>query len=164
MFSVPSKTSDWDPYELTTGSPAGGSYSGDHVSDGKFFHPTEAGVGEYELYYTYTDAACGTFTEATMVKVVNCVGVDENMSAIALDVYPNPSQGMVKLNIQADLFNTASLKVMDAVGKIVFQQENITVNGSYTTEINLSGHSQGIYFVVVSGDDKQVSQKIFLQK
>ncbi len=155
---------DWDPYELTTGTPYGGVYTGEFVSEGKYFHPTASGVGEFEVTYTYTDDACGAISVQQMVTVVNCVGLGENNQAIALDVFPNPTQGMVKLNIEADLFNTADLKVIDAMGKVVYEQGSIAVNGTYTTDIDLSDQTQGIYFVVVSGDDKQVTKKIFLKK
>ncbi len=154
---------DWDPYLLTTGTPVGGSYSGDHVSDGIYFHPTAAGIGDHYVYYTYTDAACGTFVEEQIITVVNCVGVEENMTAIAMEVFPNPTQGMIKLNLEADLFTTADLKVMNTMGQVVYEQNGIKINGNFSTDIDLSEQSQGVYFVVVSGNEQQISKKIFLQ-
>ncbi len=155
---------DWDPYELTTGTPAGGVYSGDFVTEGKYFHPTESGIGQFNLTYTYTDDACGAISSQQTVNVFNCVGVGEEADRIALSVFPNPSHGLVKLNIVADLFDAAELKVIDIMGKVVYEQSNISVVGSYTTEIDLSGYSEGIYFITVSGNDKQVSKKILLRK
>lgn len=123
-------------------------------------------VGEYDVTLIVRDAVGNRDTTiiADYIQVINCVGVDEEANKIALSVFPNPSQGVVKLNIVADLFNTAELKVIDAMGKVVYEQSNISVNGSFTTDIDLTEYSQGVYFITVSGDDKQVSKKIFLQK
>ncbi len=125
-----------------------------------------AAVGDYDVTLIVRDAAgsIDTMMYADYIQVINCVGVGEEANNIALSVFPNPSQGVVKLNIEADLFNTAKLKVIDAMGKMVYEQSNISVNGSYTTEIDLTGYPQGIYFITVSSDDKHVSKKIFLQK
>jgi PKD repeat protein len=125
-----------------------------------------ADLGEYDVTLIVRDAAGNTDTTVNVdfIKVITCVGVDEEADRLALDVFPNPSQGIVKLNIVADMFNTAELKVIDAMGKVVYQQSNIQVNGSLTKEIDLTGYPQGIYFITVSGDDKQVSKKIFLRK
>ena len=125
-----------------------------------------AEIGDYDVTLIVRDADGNTDTtvNADYIQILDCVGVDEEASNIALSVFPNPSQGMVKLNIEADLFNTAELKVIDIMGKVVYEQSNISVVGSLTTEIDLSGNSDGIYFITVSGDNKQVSKKIFLQK
>lgn len=155
---------DWDPYELVTGSPAGGSYSGDHVSDGKFFHPTAAGVGSYTLYYTYTDAACGSFTSEQIVQVVSWVGIDEKTDHMAVNIFPNPSSGKLTLTLETEGFYTADIKVMDAMGKLVYERDGLSANGSYTAEIDLSQQAQGVYFVLVSTNDKQMTRKIFLNK
>jgi PKD repeat protein len=44
---------DTDSYELTGGSPVGGIYSGDGVTD-NFFYPDAAGVGTHQITYTAT--------------------------------------------------------------------------------------------------------------
>jgi PKD repeat protein len=43
-----------EPFALSGGFPAGGSYSGDGVMDGMFY-PEEAGAGIHAITYTYTD-------------------------------------------------------------------------------------------------------------
>ncbi len=124
-----------------------------------------AEIGDYDVELViYDGTTYDTTFKTNYINVINCVGVDEEANRIALSVFPNPSQGVVKLNIEADLFNTAELKVIDVMGKVVYEQSNISVVGSFATEIDLTGYSQGVYFITVSGDDKQVSKKIFLQK
>lgn len=154
---------DWDPYLLTEGQPEGGTYSGDYVTDGMYFHPTEAGVGEHQITYTYTDEYGCMNSANTTVSVVNCVGVGEN-EAVGLDLFPNPTTGMLNLNISANQFNNADLRIIDAVGKEIYHQEGLNINGTYSTTIDLSGQPQGIYFVIINGEKQRASKKIFLSK
>ena len=155
---------DWDPYTLSTGEPEGGEYAGEFVSDGIYFHPSESGVGDFAVNYAYTDEwGCGGEADQT-VTVVNCVGVDENIENIALDVYPNPSKGIFNVDINSDLVNKADLKVIDALGKVVYEQQGLNIQGAHQSSIDLSNNPEGIYFVVVSGDDYRSVKKIFLQK
>jgi PKD repeat protein len=154
---------DWDPYTLTEGQPGGGEYSGDYVTEGMYFHPTEAGIGEHMITYTFTDEyGCINSADQT-VSVVNCVGIGEN-EAVGLELFPNPTTGTLNLNISADQFNDADLSIIDAVGKEVYRQEGLNINGKYSTSIDLSEQPQGIYFVVINGEKQHVTKKVFLSK
>lgn len=152
---------DWDPYPLTEGQPGGGQYSGNYVTDGMYFHPTEAGVGNHTVTYTYTDVYGCINSANHTVSVVNCVGVGEN-KALGLELFPNPTTGLLNINISAHQFNNADLKIIDAIGKEVYHQNNLTIDGTYSATIDLSAQPQGIYFVIINGDDQRASKKIFL--
>ncbi len=154
---------DWDPYTLTEGQPGGGVYTGDYVTDGMYFHPTEAGVGEHTINYTYTDEYGCINSANHTVTVVNCVGIGENQ-AIGLELFPNPTNGLLNLNISANQFNNADLRIIDAVGKEVYRQNGLNIDGTYSTSIDLSEHPQGIYFVIIKGENQQASKKVFLNK
>ena len=155
---------DWDPYELTEGTPAGGVYSGPYVTDGMYFHPTEAGVGEYNLIYTYTDEYGCVNSDNTTVVVTSCTGIGTNKDNIGLQVYPNPTQGLMTITVDANDFNQAQIRVIDMVGKVIFEQANLNINGSYKAAVDLSTLPQGVYFVTVSSGDKNISKKVFLTK
>lgn len=152
---------DWDPYLLTQGTPEGGVYSGDFVTEGMYFHPTEAGVGEYTVTYTYEENGCENFAEQ-VINVVECVGVDENPEAVTLEVYPNPTSGKFSLNINAYDMADAELQVIDIVGKVIYTQ-NISVQGSEIVALDLSDNPRGIYFVQIKNDEQSVSKKVFLK-
>ncbi len=86
------------PFNLSGGSPAGGTYSGNGVT-GISFDPGAGSVvvGWNVLEYTFTDAgtSCkGIGTDSIFVEV--CVGRFENESNV-VKVYPNPSQGLFML-------------------------------------------------------------------
>jgi len=155
---------DWDPYELTEGQPEGGLYSGgDYIIDGMYFDSEGLEAGEYPVTYTYTsEDGCINSANHT-VTVVNCVGIGENQS-VGLELFPNPTNGLLNLNISANQFNNADLRIIDAVGKEVYRQNGLNIDGSYSTSIDLSEHPQGIYFVIIKGENQQASKKVFLNK
>jgi hypothetical protein len=154
---------DWDPYTLTQGTPEGGIYSGEYVTEGMYFHPTESGVGQFDVTYTYTDEFGCENSDDQVINVVNCVGIDETSETVALEIYPNPTSGKFNLNIKADEFNNAELTVIDIVGKVIYEQDNLNVQGSQEINIDLSEHPSGIYFVQIKNENYSVSKKVFLK-
>jgi PKD repeat protein len=153
-----------DPYELTQGKPEGGVYSGDYVSDGKYFHPTQSGVGNFQVMYKYTDAAGCADSAYQTITVDECVGLMEFEDKVGIDVFPNPTNGQFMINLNAVDFNNATVRVVDALGKEVYKENNVNINGTYSTQVNLSQNPQGVYFVVVSGNSKMYTKKVMLTK
>lgn len=154
---------DWDPYTLTQGDPEGGSYSGEYVTEGMYFHPTESGVGQFDVTYTYIDEFGCENSDDQVITVVNCVGMDENAEAVTLEIYPNPSTGKFNLNINAIDLENAGLKVIDIVGKVVYELNELNVQGSQTVNIDIGEHPSGIYFVQIKNETQSVSKKVFLK-
>ncbi len=77
------------PIILTGGSPAGGTYSGTAVSGGQF-DPTLAGVGTFNITYTYTDGNGCTNNTVASIDVLPCSGI-EGSKEEEIIVYPNPT-------------------------------------------------------------------------
>ena len=73
-------------------------------------------------------------------------------------VYPNPSTS--QFNIEVNEADTYTLEVMDHAGRSVFTN---SFNGS-TTQLNLAGLSEGIYFLRIISDQRAYYQKLILQE
>jgi len=152
---------NYPPVELTQGTPAGGTYSGPGVADG-FFHPDVAGTGTHTLIYTYMDEnSCENFAEQTIVVDV-CTGVPESQG-VQIVTLPNPTQGSFKL-IVTGMKDMMNLRIINITGKTIYQMENIEVNGNFNTMIDLTGNSNGIYYIYINGDKSSYFKKIILQK
>ena len=152
---------NYPPMELTQGSPAGGTYSGPGVEEG-FFHPDVAGAGTHTLVYTYmNENGCENFAEQTVI-VDACTGVPEN-KGVQIVTLPNPTQGSFRLSLigNEDIVN---LRIINASGKTVYQKENIKVSGNFNTMIDLTGNSNGIYYINIEGKKSTYFKKIILQR
>jgi PKD repeat protein len=152
---------NYPPFELTQGSPAGGTYSGQGVVDG-FFDPMIAHLGTHTLTYTYMDEnGCENFAVQDIV-VDACTGVPENQG-VQIATLPNPTKGTFKLSVTG-MEDVIRLRIINITGKTIYQQENIQVSGNFNTMIDLSGNSNGIYYIYLDGNKSSYFKKIVLQK
>jgi PKD repeat protein len=169
IFPLPTVTFDpvddqcvnYPPFELTQGLPAGGTYIGTGVDNG-FFHPEVAGIGTHTITYTYADEnGCENMAEQTIV-VDACTGVPENGSLQMITV-PNPTSGSFRLSLSG-AEQTVDIRIMNSVGKVVYEQSNVQVNGNFTGMIDLSSQSSGLYYIQVKGNEATLFRKVVVQK
>lgn len=128
------------PVMLTGGTPEGGSYTGDLVTD-NVFDPTGAAAGFYEVVYTYTTENGCTDSDFTQTEVVICTSTErpEDIDAI---VFPNPFTD----NIYVQGVQILDVRITDAAGRAYFTPTDIYADGAVTAG---SGLAPGIYFVRV---------------
>ena len=82
------------------------------------------------------------------------VGLEEEISG--LNVYPNPSNGIVNIEIEGN--QTLSVQVNDVVGKLISET---TINSN--TTLNLQDLEKGVYFVTVSDSETSNTTKIIIE-
>jgi len=122
----------------------------------------------------YSPIHNGTYT--VMVTEGNCtsiasneyevmwVGISEAYDNKAVKIYPTPNQGRFTLEINSQQPDVLSMKVYDAMNSVVYEQENIHINGPFKNQFDLGQLSNGIYFVVLEGKKGSYLQKLMIQK
>lgn len=139
---------------LAGGAPAGGNYSGDYVENGLFTSPDFS--ESVTITYTYTDNnGCSNSADA-ILKVVDCVGLNDITDEFVA-VYPNPALDFVTLQSSISL-RTASIELLDASGRLVITTIDVLTDN--TANIKLSNLAAGVYQVVVRNGDKVYTAKI----
>jgi hypothetical protein len=89
---------------------------------------------------------------------VNTTGIIEAANNKTMQVYPNPSNGLVNLN-----FSDAAeyqVKIFDVRGVCVVNETVTTLKN----QLDLSHLSNGVYFLNANGADKNFQQKLVIQK
>ncbi len=89
---------------------------------------------------------------------VNTTSIAEASNNKTMQVYPNPSNGLVTLS-----FNDAAeyqVKIYDVRGVCVVNESITTLK----TQLDLSNLSNGVYFLNANGADKNFQQKLIIQK
>lgn len=113
------------------------------------------------------------FCNGGLLKSIVAAPDDENLKAIVMkdftentpsieqqvNIYPNPNNGCFKINL-INFENSAIVCVYNMMG-VSFHKARL--QQSTTNEINLSDLQKGIYFVRVSGDNKQFVKKIIVK-
>lgn len=101
------------------------------------FNDPEPTIGSHEYYVTavYDEGQSGPSNVVSVVVTDINEIIEDNIS-----VYPNPSDGMITIDIAQDV--EYLVKVMDIRGKLVYEN---TIN--YSTKVNLVEYNKGIYLI-----------------
>ncbi|MGL4598195.1 MAG: T9SS type A sorting domain-containing protein [Bacteroidia bacterium] len=130
---------------ILTGSPNGGTFSGPGVS-GTIFDPS-IGAGVQTVIYNYTDTNGCSGSATIQITVDPCVGIVEQTTVSLLQVYPNPANGIINLQLNE---NETTVRVLNAAGQLVGVY---TYNTAGTFQVDGSDWAAGVYTMqAVSGN------------
>ncbi len=93
---------------------------------------------------------------------VGAVAVDESVLSASVNAYPNPNDGMFKVNVNLPSTTDLNLSVYNAVGQKVASR-NFAAFSNGTLEFDLTGQAAGVYFLRVESDGKMIIKKISVQ-
>jgi hypothetical protein len=108
------------------------------------------GVGTY--YLTVSDSLGCVTNSSVSISLESVKSIDFTK---AVQVYPNPTNGIVYLNISNELGNNANVQVTSIDGKVVYNATNMST--STINKIDFSSLKSGLYFVkITSGNNSGV--------
>jgi Leucine-rich repeat (LRR) protein len=100
----------------------------------------------------------GTFTHTILNDDAPRLGEDSGPEALTtgLTLYPNPTQGALTLQFQANVEGVERLQVLDVAGRVVHTQTVHAVEGRNEVALDLSAQPAGVYFVQALGQTAKV--------
>jgi len=104
----------------------------------------------------------GTVSANYPIVVKNCVGINDLANALNYSIYPNPTSGIVTIDIEG-INTNIELQITDIQGKIIRTERLSYKNQSHTQDIDLSSYPKGIYFVKLISNNFTKVEKIVLQ-
>ncbi|MBK6953585.1 MAG: T9SS type A sorting domain-containing protein [Crocinitomicaceae bacterium] len=106
-----------------------------------------------------TITPCGTEvygeTEDYVVNIVSSANLEEN-GVDQVSIYPNPTNGILNINLSKVGIEIQSIELSDVTGRIVAVV--VPVNGIVT--INMTNESAGIYFVTIKSSEGTLTRKV----
>ncbi|MES2780556.1 MAG: immunoglobulin-like domain-containing protein, partial [Bacteroidota bacterium] len=112
------------------------------------------------ISYQVTDPSGNISLKAErLINVIEVTGLSEMSNNNNLSIYPNPNKGQFTI---ANKENTriASVKIMDAVGRMVYQQ----ATQSKEVDVDLTAMNKGLYLVIIKDENgKELTSKIIIQ-
>lgn len=119
-----------------------------------------------ELYgngnnWFFPESYSGNFTYMMVSTNICGIGLEETRSINELEVYPNPSTGMVNLTISQG--GTYTIEVINMHGDIVYDEE-VTVSGTEILSRHFSDLAHGIYHIIIKGDNYSSTSKLTISK
>jgi hypothetical protein len=132
---------------LTSGTPTGGVYFGSGVN-GNQFDPSLTFIGESTIGYSYTDFnGCSNLVNES-VAVEICALISNSDKSKAFHVYPNPSSGIVNIQLQEGC-SFAEMTLFSLDGQLIAQKQ---LNAS-TQSFDFSYLSSGVYFIQLQSEE-----------
>jgi glucose/arabinose dehydrogenase len=152
---------DFDPIDTLVGTPPGGTFWGAGLVEGTNLvnpavPPAFGGLGEHAILYTYTTALGCTATAVHTTVYNTCVATTPPQPAWNLTVFPNPSEGMVKVSCLDLKGRTVQMEMMNNNGQSVGKWTR-----TFTAEaekLDLRDLPAGTYHLSIS--DGQASQVV----
>jgi hypothetical protein len=105
-----------------------------------------------------TPGAANTNTQSTCA--VGIANVNKEVKLI--NVYPNPSHGLVFVDYSATKTRNASITVHNVIGAEILSLNITTISSIYP--LNLTNYSEGVYYVTVKTDGIQSTQRLIIRK
>jgi hypothetical protein len=85
------------------------------------------------------------------------------LSAAELNLYPNPVNGIVTIQMNLPESNITTITIVNPQGKEVYRENLNNFAGNYTKKIDLSKEGRGVFVVQVSQNNEIVSKKVVIQ-
>ncbi len=121
------------------------------------------GYGTQDMSVQVTNQSGCIGDGSVSVEFVDCTGIDE-MNDITLNIYPNPTNGVFKVNLNKQIYDQVELTVSNQSGKVVYQIPLVDLKNSNIINVDLRGYSDGIYTVSIINNGVSVSSRVIIRK
>ncbi len=117
-------------------------------------------IDEVLVYdYALTPEDAISLMDAPIINGINKIEEEHT-----IDIYPNPTNGKIYLNLGAAFRQIKSIKLYNGYGKkiVVGSNKIIIKNNGYA--LDLSNYPNGIYYIEIEVADKRITKKIMVSK
>lgn len=90
------------------------------------------------------------------IFVASCTGIFEGNEVVSFDVYPNPANNKLTMNVVSVKQFDCTVELIDASGKLVMKQSARFENASSPASFDISGFANGIYFMKITGKEGNI--------
>jgi hypothetical protein len=164
LGALPAACVDGVAFNLSQGSPTGGTYSGSGITNGTtgLFDPSVAGVGTHTITYTYTDGTTGCTANATREVTVSVCTKTLNLTLFLEGLY-DEFNGLVKAKecidgenpydlFAGNISDTLTVELTQALypHTTVFSEHGVPISTEGTISLTtIPGALTGNYFIVI---------------
>jgi len=110
-------------------------------------------VGNNTIWVEATNSFGCTTNDTIIVTFSNLTGIDQ-LSTPNFTLSPNPTNGIITIDLGVSKLNNVSIQIIDLQGKIILTEHLI----KQKTTLNINSYSKGIYLVKFSN---QTGSKVF---
>ena len=116
--------------------------------------------GHYTVIVTVYD--CSSAPSNSILVLPVAIRVEK--ADKTFDVYPNPSTGEFNLQIKTLKSEVFNIEIYNNLGSLVWERQEVQVNGAFTSHIALNGSPSGIYMLVFRNNGNNIVKKLIINK
>ncbi len=116
-------------------------------------------LGTYTVIVTV--GGCSSAVSNAIV-ITAIVGTPDLEVSHSFDVYPNPSRGQFNVKVVSGKPVVLSIEIYNNLGAIQWKQENVHIDGTYITPIDLGTVPAGVYMVALRNSELNLVRKIVI--
>ncbi|HTX88257.1 MAG TPA: T9SS type A sorting domain-containing protein [Bacteroidales bacterium] len=150
-------------YVLSSDAPSGNQWYKDDVlqvgATGQTLDATTTGSGWY--YDVVTSLGCASPQSDSLYVLIT--GLPE-LPGSHIVIYPVPNDGHFTISISNQVTTSYKLEIYNAIGMMVYSDNNMVVNRSLDKKIDLSTASDGVYTVILKDNSNRVIRTILINK
>jgi hypothetical protein len=126
------------------------------------FAGADLGTGSHTISVVVTNSNGCKGSDDVVIFVNPCTSVDEVSANVDMNVYPNPSKGLINIAISGvNTSETIQMTIIDQFGKVI-NQRSIAAGVQQFTE-DLSNQKAGVYFVRLVINGQSMMRRVVLQ-
>jgi hypothetical protein len=115
-------------------------------------------TGTYTVVVTLNGCSSAPSSGILVLPVgLNDISISRNM-----DVYPNPSHGQFTIKVETSRTEEYTIEIYNNLGALIWSEESVTVNGTFTRHIDLKGSPAGVYMVSMRNKTTSMVKKVVI--
>jgi hypothetical protein len=118
----------------------------------------------YAGNYTVVVTLNGCSSAISNSLLVLPVSIADNVFGASFEIYPNPNNGTFDVKADSKRRTECTLEICNTLGAIIWKQENVVIDGAFTSHINLKQVQAGTYMLLVRSSDKTVYKKVIVTR
>ncbi len=95
-----------------------------------------------------------------VVLVGECVGLTEAFAGVSVRYYPNPTDGILNLEMIGFKGKEVTINVMNARGQEVYSEQFQKLQGDFRRELDLRDKAQGVYFIQLTTNGESRTDRV----
>ncbi len=122
------------------------------------YEPTQ--TGSYTVQVT-SEYGCSSEMSDPYEYDVSINEITDNINNI--NIFPNPTNGSITVEFNVNKKQSVNIRIYDIIGDFIYEKNQDYITGHYTTIIDLSNISKGMYYLVIQTDTEIYKDKIIIE-
>jgi len=117
--------------------------------------------GSFNVWVTVSNTYGCLASDTIVITIETCPGINENESNCEVQIYPNPSNGLLFVELNGSFNNNCDVYVYNIQGQLIKKQYVTNITSNSVFELDMSKQGKGVYFVkFVNGENVSVKKII----